>query len=98
MSLSFLGLLAALGAFTAHPAVPAAVLESIHCARATLALAALATFAFRRRGQLRRLEGIDGTALGDFCAYFWCPALSVSEAASGAPMMGHPHVALAYAC
>ena len=77
-SLTSLGLLAALGGFTAHPAASQLVLRSIQHGCYAAGATALASYASRRLSQLRQLEGLPEGPLSDWWSYFWCPGLTVS--------------------
>ncbi|KAI7845250.1 hypothetical protein COHA_001292 [Chlorella ohadii] len=81
-SLTSLGLLAALGGFTAHPAASQLVLRSIQHGCYAAGATALASYASRRRSQLRQLEGLPEGPLSDRWSYFWCPGLTVCQEAA----------------
>lgn len=82
-SCASLGLMAALGAFSAHPAASPPVLQSIQHGCYAAGAAGLASYACRRRRQLRQLEGVPEGPLSDWWSYFWCPGLSVRASCSG---------------
>lgn len=79
VNLSLYALAVGLGAGAVHPTTPVAVQLVATYARVFLASATLATFAHRRRGEVRRLEGIPGAAWKDWCLYFWFPGCAVSR-------------------
>lgn len=76
-SCASLGLLAALGVFSSHPAASPLILRSIEHGCNAAGAAGLAGYASRRRRQLRQLEGLPEGPLSDWCTYFWCSSLTV---------------------
>lgn len=82
VNLSLYALAVGLGAGAVHPTTPVAVQLVATYARVFLASATLATFAHRRRGEVRRLEGIPGAAWKDWCLYFWFPGCAVCQEAA----------------
>lgn len=76
-SCASLGLVAALGVFSSHPAASPLILRSIEHGCNAAGAAGLAGYASRRRRQLRQLEGLPEGPLSDWCTYFWCPSLTV---------------------
>lgn len=84
VNLTFYGLFMALGAGTPHPAAPVAALYVIRGIQAVLMHGTLATYAYRRRREVRRLEGIPGAAWKDWCLYFNFPACAVSSGCTSA--------------
>ncbi|KAI7845251.1 hypothetical protein COHA_001293 [Chlorella ohadii] len=77
-----LGIMLAMGAGAIPIPVSAAALRGIDCARLILVHAGLATYAYRRRGQLRQLEAIPGEAWRDWWAFCCCPGLTVCQEAA----------------
>lgn len=88
-----LGIMLAMGAGAIPIPVSAAALRGIDCARLILVHAGLATYAYRRRGQLRQLEGIPGEAWKDWWAFCCCPGLTVSSLHPRAGCLRHECVA-----
>lgn len=84
VNLSLYALAVWLGAGAVHPTAPVAVQQVATYTRILLVSAAVATFAYRRRGEVRRLEGIPGAAWKDWCLYFCFPACAVSSGCTSA--------------